>query len=119
MKVKKTLPDGTVVEVEGTAEEVAEWERSQKNESKAGKSPKKLLNEGLVLLTEISKKLDLLLEKQCVHVQAVPAQWPQLPECPWYDPVNPFGPTYTWGSFSAEKSPDAPTLLGIPTSLFA
>ena len=88
MKKKITPPDGTVVEYEGTAEELAELEESlddpTKNEN-TDKGKRLLVEQDVMRMIE--KALDKHRMHECHHVrnpyQVVPAPWYPQPTV-WY-----------------------------------
>ena len=83
MKKKITRPDGTVVEYEGTAEELAALEESledtQKNES-VGKG-KRLLTE-----QDVMRMIEETLDRH--RVQVIPQPWYPRPKT-WYGTTRP------------------------------
>lgn len=98
MKKKITRPDGTIEEIEGTAEELAALERKSSKKSEGKKTSKRILNEGRI--TELEAKVAEL-EKQLAEAQG--ESWRKLleeiqktsPKQPWiepYVPVTPFEP---------------------------
>lgn len=95
MKKKITRPDGTVVEYEGTAEELAELEESlegtQKNES-VGKGKRLLTEQDVMRMVE--KALDKHRVQECHHVrnpyQVIPQPWYPTTQKIWLDTAEPY-----------------------------
>ena len=76
MKLKKTLPDGTVIEVEGDPQEIRDWESGKKNE--APKPKKKVLHGKAPEMTEA--QFERLMRKLQEETQKfLPPPMPQWP----------------------------------------
>lgn len=105
MKQKFTRPDGTQVEVEGTAEELAAYERalSQGREAPVSETPaqRRVLTEQV---SRIAKALEEMREEQArrpLEPPRVVERWFPVdrwtnPYWEWYDWNRPLGPKITW-----------------------
>lgn len=118
MKKTITRPDGTVEEVEGTAEELAELERaSKKTSKKESKSPsRRVLTDEIQRLKnendELKKKLeaagDSLMKRLIEQIGKQPDQLPYVPYFPPCEPlpwreVIPSGPYWTGETICTNK----------------
>jgi len=95
MKKKITQPDGTVIEFEGTAEELAQLEKpsgDKKNES--SKTGKRILNEESVTR--------MIQDALTNHERTQPHAWPQQ-TWPVYPPSY---PQYWWGTAPTVSTPN-------------
>ena len=94
MKKTITKPDGTTETIEGSPEELAEFEKKLKSgELKEQRSKKRVLTDQRIveLLEQISQKIDLIQlfrDPNTFRVQPIPFE----PYVPWIDPINPVYP---------------------------
>lgn len=92
MKKKITKPDGTIVEIEGEAEELAEYERKQdpsrKNEGQGG--GRRILNE-----ERVAEMIEEALTKHRLYDPHNPITIQPTPYEPYRSPYRPF---WDWGT---------------------
>lgn len=105
MKIKKTNPDNTVEEIEGSPEELAEWDRKRRqqdlNEVPKPQDNRRILNEKEVRCCEAKccRHDDCLSERCCEHGNLLKPADPI-----WISPyVNPTIVWYRQYTYSSEK----------------
>lgn len=103
MKKKITKPDGTVIELEGTAEELAELEKQMaKEELKENKKNRRVLNEEKIqrmIEAEVAKRLLALPNHTTIFLPCTRPHSDEIKVVPAPyigDPISPYSPGAPW-----------------------